>query len=378
MLHLLTFIALLGWGYLFFLHGKYWQLLEFASESPVPSEWPAVSIIVPARNEAEMLNETLPALLAQDYPGAWQVILVNDRSTDHTAVLAQAIAAKHVNGSRFRLLDGTSPPPGWKGKVAAMQRGFAAATGDYVLFTDADIHHPPESLRQLVTEAQAKHLDMLSLMVKLRCSSFAEQLLIPAFVYFFQLLYPFRQANDRDHPAAAAAGGVMLIKKALLDRIDGLQRIHDELIDDCALARVIKHECGGRTWLGLSREVRSLRVYDTITAVWEMIARTAFTQLNYSAPMLIGCVTGLSLMFLMPFWAILSGSIIAFLAGLKIMFFMFASYRPMIRFYGLGWPWALTLPLAALIYLAATIDSARLYWQGQGGRWKGLAQANSR
>ena len=373
---LLAGFSFLGWLYLTFFQGRFWQLL-LPEPSPAPDTWPSVDIIVPARNEAEALPLCLPSLLGQDYPGTWRVLLVDDHSTDNTAELARGIAARKNAMERLKIIAAPEKPADWSGKVAAMQAGVAQSTASYILFTDADIWHPPDSLQKLVARATEQKLDLVSRMVKLHCVSAAERLLIPAFVFFFAMLYPFRRANDADSSVAAAAGGVMLVRREALDNAGGLAQIKSALIDDCALARLIKSNGGNfrRTELTLSQDIRSLRDYPGTGDIWQMVARSAFTQLRHSALLLAGTVIGMGLLFLMPLLAIIFGNGFTVGIGLLSWLVMALLYMPMVGFYRLPRLWAFTLPFAAFIYIGATIDSARLYWQGKGGQWKGRAQA---
>ncbi|MDD5586041.1 MAG: glycosyltransferase [Alphaproteobacteria bacterium] len=377
---LLALLSFLGWLYLALMNGKFWKPLLDAP-APEPDSWPSVDIVVPARNEAESLPHSLPSLLEQDYPGAWRVLLVDDHSTDFTTRAARQIAFDKGRTHKLTVMAAPDLPPGWSGKVAAMQAGVEQSKSDYVLFTDADIEHPADSLRHLVARALYDKLDLASLMVKLHCANNIEKLLIPAFVFFFAMLYPFRRANDPFSRTAAAAGGVMLVKKQALANIGGLERIKAALIDDCALARAIKDGGGpdgatGRIRLTLTEDVKSLRVYATVREAMHMISRAAFTQLGYSTALLAGTVLGLGLLFFVPVLVPLFANFKAALFAFPAWFLMIALYRPMARFYNLPFAWALTLPAAAAIYMAATIDSARQYWQGKGGQWKGRAQAS--
>ena len=369
----LSTLTLLAWLYLTFLHGRFWQpLVDFSAEPP--KAWPSVTIIVPARNEAESLPRSLPSWLKQDYPGEWRVVLVDDHSTDGTGALAQDIATKSGKSDKLQILNAPDLPKGWSGKVAAQHHCVSQSSSDYILFTDADIEHPPHSLKRLMARSLKDQLDLNSLMVRLNCQSFAEKLLIPAFVFFFALLYPFRRANDPTSRVAAAAGGVMLVNRAKLEGIGGMARIKNALIDDCALARAIKDN-KGRIRLTLARDVLSLRPYPTIGDVWDMIARTAFTQLHYSPLLLAGSVLGLALLFFVPVVVPLVGTPAAALTSLTAWLVMAGIYWPLVAFYRLPVWWALLLPAAALIYILATLDSARRYWQGKGGQWKGRSQA---
>lgn len=346
----LSAVALLAWIYLAFFHSSFWHPL-FEARSPDPATWPAIDVVVPARDEAVMLPGTLPSLLAQDYPGAWRIIVVDDHSRDGTGDIARSLGAAVV-----------VPPPlpdGWAGKVAAMNAGVAASRADYIVFTDADIEHPADSLRRLAARALKNDLDLTSRMVRLHCESAAEKLLIPAFVFFFAMLYPFRRAN-------AAAGGVMLVRRRTLDEIGGLARIKSALIDDCALAKAIK-DAGGRIELTLTRDIRSLRQYLRFADIHRMVARTAYTQLNYSPWLLAGTCAGMAMLFLLP--------PLVPVIGWAAWLIMSAIYLPMVRFYKQPAAWALTLPLAGLLYVIATLDSARLHCLGKGGQWKGRTQA---
>ena len=366
-------LAFLGWLYLAGLHGKFWQPLL---EAPVRESGarPSVTIVVPARNEAAVLPQSLPSLLAQDYAGDWKIVLVDDHSADGTSDVARNLAAKSGKAERLHIVKAPDLPSGWSGKVAAMHAGVAQSQSDLILFTDADIWHPKSSLRRLVAEAEGGKLDLLSRMVKLNVASFAERLLIPAFVFFFAMLYPFRKVEDPRSRVAGAAGGVMLARRAVLEKSGGLAGIKAALIDDCALARLIKtHK--GRVRLTLTQDILSLRPYPAIADVWGMIARTAFTQLDYSPILLVGTVMGLGLLFFVPLAAILFGWVWSIALGLAAWLLMSFLYHPTTRFYGLPWFWSFTLPCAALVYLAATVDSARRHWQGRGGAWKGRRQA---
>jgi hopene-associated glycosyltransferase HpnB len=376
---ILSVISLLGWTYLAVCHGQFWRP-KFSDPSPDPDVWPSVDIIVPARDEAEVVPVSLPSLLAQDYPGAWRVLLVDDHSVDNTGALATRIAAKKNKNEHLTVVAAPDLPKGWSGKVAAMQAGLSQSHADYVLFTDADIEHAPGSLKKLVQHSVEQKLDLNSLMVRLHCSRLAEKLLIPAFVFFFAMLYPFRRSDDPDQSVAAAAGGVMLVRRRALDNIGGLNAIKSALIDDCSLAHAIKLGGGdlstaGKIELSLTNDVKSLRIYNNISEIWQMVARTAFTQLRLSTALLTGTVFGMGLLFLVPALVPTMAAFWPSLFGLTAWIVMTILYLPIVLFYRLQWYWAFSLPAAALIYIAATIDSARLYWRGKGGHWKGRAQA---
>lgn len=366
----------LGWLYLGLGAGRFWEPL-LPEKAPDPTVWPSVDIIVPARDEATVLPESLPSLLRQDYPGVWRILLVDDHSSDGTADVARRLAAEQPE--RLCVIEAPPLPPGWSGKVAAMQAGVAQSKSDYILFTDADIRQSPFYLRTLVARAVAEHLDMVSRMVRLQTVSLAEKFLIPAFVFFFAMLYPFRRVNDPRSRIAGAAGGTMLVRRMALENAGGLEKIKDALIDDCSLARRIKDFGGDNGALGqiemtLTHDAVSLRPYPHVHDVTAMIARTAYTQLRHSPALLAATVLGMTLLFIMPvllpfFASWLPGSL-----GYLCWLGMTGLYIPTVRFYGLSWVWALTLPAAAVVYVYATIQSAFASWQGCGGQWKGRAQ----
>lgn len=376
MLALIAVINLAAWLYLFFAHRGFWHADQRLPRDTRPiSAWPSVVAIVPARNEAASIEACIRSLAAQRYEGSFRIILVDDGSTDGTADLARGAAAPE------RLSAITAPPlaAGWTGKLWAMQAGLTRAASDglspiYFWFTDADIVHPPETLSRLVGRSVHRHRDLVSLMVKLHCRHAWERLLIPAFVYFFQMLYPFRAANDDKSRIAAAAGGCILIKREALLAAGGLEPIRGEIIDDCALARIVKRT-GGRLWLGLSDGSASLREAIGLAPLWAMVRRTAFTQLNYSVPLLAGTLLGLVVIFLVPGILIAAwpwhGDSGAALVGLLASLLMTLSYIPTVRDYGLAAWRALLLPLAAALYAAMTLASALAHWRRQGGAWKG-------
>jgi hopene-associated glycosyltransferase HpnB len=341
---------------------------EDEPEPPPPAAWPAVAILVPARNEAASLPRTLPALLAQDYPGARRVIVVDDRSTDGTGDVARSLGAEVVAGKEL--------PEGWVGKVWALRQGAAATTEPLLLLTDADILHAPGSLRRLVAESEAGGLALNSRMARLRCESPAEKLLIPAFVWFFGLLYPMKLVNRAEDRTAAAAGGCVLLRRDALDRAGGFESIRGEIIDDVNLARRVK-SAGGTLRLSHSRDqVRSLREYGTLGPVWKMVRRTAFTELKRSWLRLAGTVVAMTLMFVAPPVLLAGGGLLALLdrtyVPLAIQGFaawaMLANlHRPAVRHFGLPDARALTLPLAGLLYALMTLDSAV---RGGRGDWR--------
>ena len=377
----LVVLSLLTWAYLLLGRHGFWRArprIEDEQDAP-PALWPAVVAVVPARDEAETIAAALRSLLGQDYRGTLTVVLVDDHSGDRTKAIAEGLAARAR--SRLEVIEALPLPPGWSGKLWAMANGLRhaerlAPAAAYVLLTDADIAHAPDNLTRLVARAEAARLDLVSLMVRLRCARFWERLLIPPFVFFFQKLYPFAAVNDPGSRAAAAAGGCMLMRRQALREAGGIEAIRGELIDDVALARAIKHRPGGgRIWLGLGRTTRSLRPYACLGDVWAMVARTADTQLGHSLLLLAGTLLGLAIAYLGPPLALLAGLTEGdpWLAGLGALGLagMVVAFLPTLRLYELAPGWSLTLPVAALLFAAMTVDSAIQYRRGAGGRWKG-------
>ncbi|MGH8961471.1 MAG: glycosyltransferase [Jatrophihabitantaceae bacterium] len=422
-------VSVAAWVYLLVAHGAYWttgQRLpatsgEAADEAPGGEVWPEVVAVIPARNEAGILPVTLPALLAQDYPGGFRVILVDDRSDDGTGQvatdLAAHLAASTANGGAsstanadtngaapltvltvLTVLAGQPRPDGWAGKVWAMNQGFAAAqaaeaaqweqhtreTGEdgYVLFTDADIAWESGALRRLVAAAERDDRALVSQMALLRAETSWEKVVVPAFVYFFAQLYPFRRVNSPSSRTAAGAGGCMLIRRAALVKAGGLEPIRGALIDDVALATLLKRD-GNRCWLGLTAEIKSARPYPRLADLWHMIARSAYTQLKYNPALLAGTVIGLLLLYAAPpagaiaglvaakTGAAATGAALAGFAGLAAWAIMTATYLPMLRFYRLSALRAPALPLIAILYAAMTADSARRHYTGRAVSWRG-------
>lgn len=322
-----------------------------------------LTVIIPARDEATYIGRALASLAGM------HVIVVDDNSSDATAEIARQHGATVVSGRPL--------PPGWTGKMWAVSQGVeaaAAAHPDYLLLTDADIVHGPGIVSSLVTKAELDRFDLVSLMVLLRTESFAEKALIPAFVFFFLMLYPPSWIESPRHRTAGAAGGCMVIRREMLERIGGIETIRGELIDDCALARAVKRS-GGRVWLGLTRDTRSIREYGSFGEIWRMISRTAFTQLKYSPLLLCAAIAGLAIAFLAPPLLALTFRPLAGTIGALAWLGMSIAYAPMLRFYRRPVLWAPALPLIAMFYAGATIDSAIRYWTGQGGAWKGRTQA---
>ena len=367
------FLPLAIWLYLFFGHGMFWTARERddAHDYPAPLRWPSVTAVVPARNEADVIARSIGSLLAQDYPGSLHVILVDDESDDGTAEIARALPGS----DRLTVIAGIARPGGWTGKLWAVSQGVALAgqAPDYLLFTDADIGHAPDNLRRLIARAESGRLLLTSLMARLECQNTAERFYIPAFVYFFQMLYPFARVNDPRAKMAAAAGGCMLIRRAALDAAGGIAAIRSAIIDDCAMGRLLKTQ--GPIWLGLTDRAVSLRPYRDIDEIRRMVARSAYAQLDYSPLILAGTLAALGLIFLAPPLMAIFASGWSRIAGLTAWGLMAVSFWPTLRFYHRSPIWGIALPAIGLAYAAFTFDSALQHWRGKGGMWKGRAQA---
>jgi hopene-associated glycosyltransferase HpnB len=371
------------WLYLLLARGAFWGAGErdddVAPDHDSPLPWPAVAAVIPARDEAESVAETVDSLLRQDYPGPFDVILVDDQSRDATAQVAREAAAALGAGDRLTVLTGRPLPAGWTGKLWAQHQGVEQAERaqrppTYLLFTDADIVYAPDALVHLVARAQRGDFVLTSLMAKLRCESFAERLFVPAFIFFFQMLYPFAWANDPRRGTAAAAGGCMLVRRDALADAGGLAAIRDALIDDCALAKLLKRR--GPISIALTDRVRSIRAYPAIADIRRTVSRTAYAQLRYSPLVLAGTVFGLALTYLAPVALAVGAGGTAQFIGIFVWALMALAFRPTLRFYRLSWLWAPLLPAIAAMYMAFTIDSAYQHARGRGGMWKGRAQAN--
>jgi hopene-associated glycosyltransferase HpnB len=408
--------AAVVWAYLVAGHGGYWRTSEWLPQvTREPDAWPDVVAVVPARNEADMLPATLPALLGQEYPGALTVIVVDDGSSDGTGEVAARIGRQ--SGRPLRVIPGTAAPAGWAGKVRAMAEGLGAAgipaaapaspalagpvlagpvvadpvladpgAPGYVLFTDADIAWEARTLRRLVAAAEGDDRDLVSQMALLRTATGWERVVVPAFVYFFAQLYPFRRVNVPGSRTAAAAGGCMLVRRGALEKSGGLASISGALIDDVAMGRMIKRQ-RGRCWLGLSRQVVSVRPYPGLASLWQMVARSAYTQLNYSSALLAATILGLLFLYVLPPAGAVTGiavllaggagpagagpAALAAGAGLAGWALMSLSYLPMLRLYRLSPLRAPGLPLIALLYAGMTADSARRHYTGRGAQWRG-------
>ena len=408
-------VSAAAWVYLVVAHGGFWLTGQRlppvgspagsaepgAAAGPGLETWPTVAAVVPARNEAESLPGTLPALLAQDYPGELRVFVVDDNSDDGTGAVAAELGEKAARdgGAPLIVVKGKPRPDGWAGKVWAMAQGLAATAGtaaagtatagtasapDYVLFTDADIAWSPRALRDLVRSAEVDDRALVSQMALLRAQTRWERVIVPAFVYFFAQLYPFRKVNDPKSGTAAAAGGCMLVRRSALEEAGALAPLKGALIDDVALGTLLKKH-GNRTWLGLTTDIRSARPYPSLASLWHMIARSAYVQLRYNPLLLVGTIIGLLLLYVAPPAGVIAALIatgvgavdtptaVAGIAGLAGWALMTASYVPMLRLYRLSAFRAPALPLVAVLYAAMTADSARRHYSGRAVSWRGRA-----
>jgi hopene-associated glycosyltransferase HpnB len=376
---ILASIVLVIWLYLVAARGGFWCAAKRDNDEQVERpamQWPQVSAVIPARDEAETVDETVASLLRQDYPGRLTLILVDDQSRDDTAARARDAAAALGGSDRLVVISGRALPPGWTGKLWAQSQGIECAgsmPSDYLLLTDADIAYAPGTVSALVARSQQDGLVLNSLMVKLRCKSFAERMFVPAFVFFFQMLYPFAWANDPRRSTAAAAGGCMLVKREALQAAGGIAAIRGALIDDCALAKLLKAR--GPIAIALTERAHSLRAYPAIGDIRRMVSRTAYAQLRYSPVLLAGTIAGLALTYLTPVALTLFAAGYAQFAGIFAWALMALAFRPILRFYRLSWLWAPALPAIAAMYMAFTLDSAYQHARGRGGMWKGRAQA---
>jgi hopene-associated glycosyltransferase HpnB len=378
-------ISATAWVYLLFGRGAFWRVRDQAHACEPAVSTGLVAAIIPARNEAAVVDQAIASLLGQDYTGDLAIFVVDDHSSDNTAAVARSAADRAGCSERVAVLQASRLQAGWTGKLWALSEGVKRASmlrPEYFLFTDADIVHARDNVAQLVARVrggtgllpEAEAFDLVSFMVKLRCVSFAERALIPAFVFFFFQLYPPNWIARSDRTTAGAAGGCILIRREMLSQIGGLARIRSELIDDCALAREVKRH-GGRVWLGLSSTTHSIREYGSFNEIEKMISRTAYTQLRYSPILLAATLAALTIIYLLPPLLLLSGDKIAMGAGIFAWILMSLSFVPALRFYGRLPASAVLLPLIACLYMAATLHSAWLHWRGRGGAWKERVQA---
>lgn len=385
MMAALAFAALAVWAVLLLGRGRFWLCLDrddgWPSRLASGSDWPEIVAIVPARDEAQVIERSLAALLAQEYPARLRVVLVDDDSSDGTADLARALAARLGRGDDLTILTNRALPAGWTGKLWAMSQGVAFvealdAPPPLLLFCDADIALAPDTATILAAMARNEGRVLVSLMARLSVASPAEKALIPAFVYFFAQLYPFAWVSDPARGTAAAAGGCMLVDRMALRRAGGLERISGAIIDDCALGRLMKAQ--GPIRLALTRRAESLRVYATLQPIRRMVTRSAYAELKHSPARLAMALVGLGLTYLVPPLALIFGDGLARQLGLMGCLAMMSSFIPILRFYGLSLVLAATLPLVALVYGVFTFESALLHWRGRGGAWKGRYQGSPR
>ncbi|WP_437115491.1 glycosyltransferase [Streptomyces griseoviridis] len=376
-------VSLVAWLWLLLCQGFFWRTDVRLPPREDPGRWPSVCVVVPARDEAAVLPASLPSLLAQDYPGPAEVFLVDDGSTDGTGEAARALAAEH-GGLPLTITSPGEPPAGWTGKLWAVRHGIAltrAREPEFLLLTDADIAHAPDSLRTLVAAAGSDgsgRFDLVSQMARLRVESGWERLVVPAFVYFFAQLYPFRRIGRAGSRTAAAAGGCVLLRADVAERARIPDAIRHAVIDDVALARAVKG-AGGRVWLGLAERVDSVRPYPRLDDLWRMVSRSAYAQLRHSPALLAGTVAGLALVYLVPPVALAVGlaagnAAVAVPGGLAWLV-MTGTYLPMLRYYGLPSRLAPLLPFTAFLYLLMTVDSAVRHYRGRGAAWKGRTYA---
>jgi hopene-associated glycosyltransferase HpnB len=398
--NIIGIIALAIWLHLFFGHGWFWRVGKLNADSAMGgalNKWPSVVAVIPARNEAETIERAVTSLVRQDYAGDFSIVVVDDHSEDATASIARQVADENGAPDRVSVVNASALPDGWTGKLWALNEGvFKGGVTDsevgsaglrnarpagghtegpaYYWFTDADVSHAPDTLQRLLVRAEREKLDLASLMVLLQAKTLPERALIPAFLYFFLMLYPPGWIADEELGTAGAAGGCILLKREALERIGGFAAIRGEVIDDCALAKAVKAS-GGKVWMGLTRKSESLRTYGTSGEIRDLIARTAFTQLHYSALMLVGTLAGMFLTYVAPLALLFVHDSTARTLGVVAWLLMTVSFLPTVRFYRLSILWAPLLPLSAAFYSYATCLSALRYWMGKGGLWKGRAQA---
>ncbi|CAL9365926.1 hypothetical protein SUDANB96_00761 [Streptomyces sp. enrichment culture] len=372
--------SLAAWLWLLLCQGFFWRTDVRLPPRRNPGDWPPVCVVVPARDEAAVLPASLPSLLGQDYPGRAEVFLVDDGSTDGTGEVARELARRH-GGLPLTIGTPGEPPAGWTGKLWAVRHGMALARArdpEYLLLTDADIAHAPDSLRSLVAAARTGGFDAVSQMARLRVASAWERLVVPAFVYFFAQLYPFRRIGRRGARTAAAAGGCVLLRAAAAERARIPDAIRQAVIDDVALARAVKGG-GGHIWLGLAERVDSVRPYPRLADLWRMVSRSAYAQLRHNPLLLVGTVAGLALVYLVPPAALVAGlaagSTATAALGASAWLVMTGTYVPMLRYYGQPLWLAPLLPFTAFLYLLMTVDSAVQHYRGRGAAWKGRTYA---
>ncbi|HEV2117663.1 MAG TPA: glycosyltransferase [Terriglobales bacterium] len=367
-------VAALIWAYLLVGRGYFWRIGPITAQPGAAALTHRVAVIIPARNEAAVIARSIVSLLECEGESL-HLFLIDDASSDATAEIARQAAASLGKLVSLTILEGRALTPGWSGKLWAVSQGIEASRAfapDFLLLSDADIVHSPATISSLLAIADRGY-DLVSFMVKLHCCGLAEKLLIPAFVYFFFKLYPPSWTSNPRRSTAGAAGGCLLIRPEALARAGGVAAIRGEIIDDCALARAVKGS-GGRVWLGLTAASASIRPYGSFAEIGRMISRNAFNQLQHSALLLLGTVIGLGVTYLLPPALLFSRHLVPIALGGAAWAAMTVTYLPMARFYRLNPLWALSLPLAALFYMGATLHSAIKFWLGRGGEWKGRAQ----
>jgi hopene-associated glycosyltransferase HpnB len=371
----IAMLTAVTWSYLVLARGSFWRTKNAYCNNAQRSGFSGrVVAVVPARNEAELIGPVITSLLNQSVPIS--IVLVDDESTDNTADVVRRAAEQSGKADALTVIRGKPLPAGWTGKVWSMRQGIEYARAfhpEWLMLTDADVLHGPETVANLGRIASQDQYDLVSFMVKLSCESLPEKFLIPAFVYFFFMLYPPAWIRNTRRSTAGAAGGCMLVRASTLDRAGGLDAIRSAVIDDCALAGLLKQD-GGRLWLGLTDQSQSLRRYETFSQIEHMVSRTAFNQLRHSSLLLLGTIAGMAITYLAPLVLLLSGNRSAIFTGATAWMAMTMTYSAMVRYYRLNPAWALTLPIAAFFYLGATIHSAIKYWSGAGGQWKGRTQ----
>ncbi|WP_326764043.1 glycosyltransferase [Streptomyces sp. NBC_01591] len=372
--------SLAAWVWLLLGQGFFWRTAQRLPRREAPDRWPSVAIVVPARDEAELLPVSLPSLLAQDYPGRAEIFLVDDCSKDGTGDVGRALSVRY-GGLPVTVVSPGEPEPGWTGKLWAVRHGMSLARTrepEYLLLTDADIAHEPDSLRELVAAAVSGGFDLVSQMARLRVSSVWERLVVPAFVYFFSQLYPFRWVNRAGARTAAAAGGCVLLRTGAAERARVPESIRQAVIDDVSLARAVQRS-GGRIWLGLAERVDSVRPYPRLADLWRMVSRSAYAQLRHSPALLLGTVLGLALVYLVPPVALVTGLLtgdpVTAWAGGAAWAVMAGTYLPMLGYYRQSLWQAPLLPFTAVLYLLMTVDSAVQHHRGRGAAWKGRTYA---
>ncbi|MFZ3555454.1 MULTISPECIES: glycosyltransferase [unclassified Streptomyces] len=376
----ITAASLAAWLWLLLCQGFFWRTDLRLPPRTEPGSWPDVCVVVPARDEAEVLPDSLPSLLAQDYPGRAEIFLVDDGSSDGTGEVARTLSER-FGGLPLTVDSPGEPPAGWTGKLWAVRHGIGLARArdpEFLLLTDADIAHEPDSLRELVAAARTGGFDLVSQMARLRVESVWERLVVPAFVYFFAQLYPFRRIARQGARTAAAAGGCVLLRTEAAQRARIPDAIRQAVIDDVSLARAVKRS-GGRIWLGLAERVDSVRPYPRLADLWRMVSRSAYAQLRHSPLVLLATVLGLALVYLVPPVALVVGLTLgsaptAWLGALAWAV-MAGTYIPMLRYYRQTLWLAPALPFTALLYLLMTVDSAVQHYRGRGAAWKGRTYA---